>query len=111
MNRNGFTLIELIIVIAILGFVTVVGIHSYGNVREVQAKKVNLANIKRVYSALSTYEMLNREQGASGYFGGFDSLIDAASSGSWRGGEGTFDLGTRTETTGRGSTSATFDAR
>ena len=111
MNRNGFTLIELIIVIAILGFVTVVGIHSYGNVREVQAKKVNLANIKRVYSALSTYEMLNREQGASGYFGGLDSLIDAASSGSWRGGEGTFDLGTRTETTGRGSTSATFDAR
>lgn len=109
--RAGFTLIELIIVIAILGFVAVVGIHSYGNVREVQAKKVNLANIKRVYNALSTYETLNREQGTTGYFGGFDSLVDVAADGSWKGSDGTFDLGTRKEITARGSTTVEFDAR
>ena len=77
MMKGGFTLIELIIVIAILAFVTVVGIHSYGNIKEIQAKKVNLANIKRVYAALSTYETLCKEQGVANFFAGFDSLVDA----------------------------------
>ncbi len=109
--RGGFTLIELLIVIAILGFVAAVGIHSYGNVKEVQAKKVNLANIKRVYNALATYETLNREQGELGYFGGFDSLVDVASDGSWTGSPGTFDWGTWSITSARGTTTAAFDAR
>lgn len=91
--RGGFTLIELIIVIAILAFVTVVGIRSYGNIREIQAKKVNLANIKRTYAALATYETLFKEQGESGYFGGFDALIDVAAGGGWTGTAGTFDWG------------------
>jgi prepilin-type N-terminal cleavage/methylation domain-containing protein len=91
--KSGFTLIELIIVIAILAFVAVVGIHNYGNVKEIQAKKVNLANIKRVYSALSTYEAVCKEQGESGYFGGFDSLIDAEAGGKWTGSPGTFSWG------------------
>ena len=91
--RKGFTLIELIIVIAILAFVTVVGIHSYGNIREIQAKKINLANIKRTYAALATYETLCKEQGEAGFFGGFDSLIDVTSGGGWTGSAGTFDWG------------------
>ena len=115
--RGGFTLIELIIVIAILAFVTVVGIHNYGNVKEVQAKKVNVANIKRVYAALSTYETLCKEQGETGYFGGFDSLVDVKSGGKWTGAEGTVDFGDWTitetknkagETTGK---SVSLDAR
>ena len=91
--KAGFTLIELIIVIAILSFVTVIGLHSYGNMKEIQAKKVNLANIKRVYHSLSTYETLNREQGETGFFSGFDALIDVEKSGKWTGSEGTFDWG------------------
>lgn len=91
--RGAFTLIELIIVIAILSFVTVVGIHSYGNIKEIQAKKVNLANIKRVYAALSTYETLCKEQGVEKFFDGFDSLVDAEASGRWTGSAGTFEWG------------------
>ena len=91
--KDGFTLIELIIVIAILSFVTVIGIHSYGNIKEIQAKKVNLANIKRTYHALATYQELNKEQGETGFFNGFDSLIDVSAGGSWRGTAGTFDWG------------------
>lgn len=110
-SKSGFTLIELIIVIAILAFVAVVGIHNYGNIREIQAKKVNTANIKRVYHALSTYETINREQGESGYFGGFDSLIDVDASGKWTGTEGGFDWGEWTVTSRGGTRSLSIDAR
>lgn len=91
--RQGFTLIELIIVIAILAFVTVVGIHNYGNIREIQAKKMNLANIKRIYHALATYDAIHVEQGTPERFKGFDSLIDVAKDGVKLGSEGKVDFG------------------
>ena len=91
---TGFTLIELIIVIAILAFVTVVGIRSYGNLREIQARKVNLANLKRIQHALTTYETIHREEGTSGFFKNFDALVDVSSSGAWYGEAGTYDWGT-----------------
>lgn len=105
--KSGFTLIELIIVIAILAFLTVVGIHNYGNIREIQAKKVNLANIKRIYHALATYETLHKEAGSSGYFNGFDSLVDVSANGAWYGTAGDIELGERKET----STKVSWDAR
>ncbi len=93
-NKEGFTLIELIIVIAILSFVSVVGIRSYANLREIQAKKVNVANIKRIAHALNTYETIHKEMSATEYFNNFDSLIDASTSGGWTGAAGTIDFGT-----------------
>ena len=92
--RQGFTLIELIIVIAILAFVTVVGIHNYGNIREIQAKKMNLANIKRIHHALATYDVIHTEQGTAERFKGFDSLIDVAATGVELGTEGKVEFGT-----------------
>lgn len=109
--KQGFTLIELIIVIAILAFVTVVGIHSYGNIREIQAKKMNMANIKRVYHALATYETLHKEAGSVGYFNGFDALIDVSASGAWYGTPGEVELGDRKEEEARGSRTVSWDAR
>lgn len=93
-SREGFTLIELLIVIAILAFVTVIGIRSYGNLKETQAKKMNATNIQRVHHALATYETIMEEEGATGYFKNFDSLIDVSSSGPWYGAAGTIDFGT-----------------
>ena len=94
--REGFTLIELIIVIAILAFVTVVGIRSYGNLREIQARKMNLANLKRTQHALATYEAVHREEGTDGYFKNFDSLVDVEPGGAWHepGRQGQADWGT-----------------
>ena len=92
--RRGFTLIELIIVIAILAFVTVVGIRSYGNLRDVQARKMNLANIKRTQHALVTYETIHREEGTAGFFKNFDSLIDVSADGAWLGTPGDIQWGT-----------------
>jgi prepilin-type N-terminal cleavage/methylation domain-containing protein len=93
-GASGFTLIELIIVIAILAFVSVVGIRSYGNLRDIQARKMNVANIKRIQHALVTYEAIHKEQGSSGFFKNFDSLIDVSANGPWYGAEGTIDWGT-----------------
>ena len=90
----GFTLIELIIVVAILAFVAMVGLRGYANLRETQARKVNISNIKRVAHSLATYEAIHREQGTGGYFDNFDSLVDVASSGAWTGTQGTLDWGT-----------------
>ena len=92
-GASGFTLIELIIVIAILAFVAVVGIRSYGNLRDIQARKMNVANIKRVQHALVTYEAIHKEQGSSGFFKNFDSLIDVSANGPWYGTAGTIDWG------------------
>jgi len=91
-DRAGFTLIELIIVIAILAFVTVIGIHNFGNVRELQAKKMNATNIKRVYETLATYDTLQREQGAVDHLRFFDALVDAKqSAGAWTGTPGEYE--------------------
>ncbi len=110
-TAKGFTLIELIIVIAILAFVVMIGIHSYGNIREIQAKKMNLANIKRTYHALATYETINKEQGETGYFNGFEAMIDVAADGPLHGAAGEIDFGEWTITTARGSSVASLDAR
>ncbi len=90
----GFTLIELIIVVAILAFVAMVGLRGYANVRENQARKVNVANIKRIAHSLATYETIHKEHGTSDFFKNFDALIDVAASGGWLGTQGTFDWGT-----------------
>ena len=93
-GASGFTLIELIIVIAILAFVSVAGIRSYGNLRDTQARKMNVANIKRIQHALVTYEAIHKEQGDSAFFKNFDSLIDVSANGPWYGTAGTIDWGT-----------------
>ncbi len=89
--RQGFTLIELIIVIAILGMVAIIGIRSFANLRDIQAKKVNLANIKNAAHALETYQVVCKETNAEKFFDGFDALIDGGSgSAVWTGSAGTF---------------------
>ena len=93
-GTSAFTLIELIVVIAIIAFVAMIGLKSYGNLRETQARKMNATNIKRIHHALETYETLHQENGSSGYFKNFDSLIDVTSGGAWYGTPGEIDWGT-----------------
>ena len=110
-SRGGFTLIELVIVIAILAFITVVGIHNYGDIKETQAKKVNLANIKRTYNALATYDTVCTEEGVIGRFNGFDSLVDVKPGGAWIGQEGQFDWGEWVVGSSQGAATLSVDAR
>ena len=93
-RRDAFTLIELIVVIAIIAFVAMIGLKSYGNLREIQARKMNATNIKRIGHALETYQTIHQENGSGGYFKNFDSLVDVTSGGAWYGTPGDIDWGT-----------------
>ena len=77
---------------AILSFVAVIGIRSYGNIKEVEAKKVNLANMKRIHNAMQVYDELRCDDIER--FAYFDSLVDAqegAANGAWLGTPGTYE--------------------
>lgn len=88
---TGFTLIELIIVIAIIGIIVVVGIHQFGNLRYNQAKKINVSTIQHTYAALQTYDLL--AENTADRFDNFDSLIDISNdNGPWFGPAGTYIL-------------------
>lgn len=92
--KGGFTLIELIVVIAIIAFVAMIGLRSYANLREIQARKMNASNIKRIAHSLATYETVHQENGSTGYFKNFDALIDVNTDGAWYGTAGEIDWGT-----------------
>ncbi|MBI4846712.1 MAG: prepilin-type N-terminal cleavage/methylation domain-containing protein [Candidatus Omnitrophica bacterium] len=56
MNRKAFTLIELLIVIAILGILVALILPRFSDIREDANAKVCLANQRGLASAIATYE-------------------------------------------------------
>ena len=81
-RAGGFTLIELIIVIAILAFVTVIGIKSYGNLKYREAKKMNVVKIKQLQHQIAIYDLVkeessdNNSDSAAVRFNDMDSLLE-----------------------------------
>jgi prepilin-type N-terminal cleavage/methylation domain-containing protein len=60
-HQEGFTLVELMIVVVILGILAGVGIQQYGRVQERVREEVNDANLKLIASAVQMYQMDNNE--------------------------------------------------
>lgn len=56
MSKKAFTLIELLIVIAILGILVALILPRFGDVRDDANTKVCVANLRGLASAMATYE-------------------------------------------------------
>jgi len=63
-SQEGFTLVELMIVVVILGILAGVGIQQYGNVQERARRGVDQTNIKMIANAVRMYQLLKNEDPA-----------------------------------------------
>lgn len=86
-KNGGFTLVELVLVVAVLAFIATMAVGKFGDVRRDAAKKTNLANIANIQRAVNTaLAMTNNVRGMFNYS---ESLVDAncgngpAGAGAW----------------------------
>jgi len=62
-EEQGFTLVELVVVVVILGILAGVGIQQFGNVQERARQGAHEANVKVLTSAAQMYALLEGVQG------------------------------------------------
>ena len=60
-NRKGFTLIELIIVIAILGILAAIAVPKYSGMREKAKSAVDLETLNHMNKSIELYYIENKE--------------------------------------------------
>jgi len=77
-NNKGFTLVEIMIVVAIIGLLLAIGIPSYSKARETVQRNTCLENQRLVVSAALVYAMENNTNFAEGANGATlrDTLLD-----------------------------------
>lgn len=102
--KKAFTLIELLMVIALIAIVSTLAVTKVGGIREASARKVSLANQKAVERAVEAY-LANSAEG----IGRLDSLVYATTTDNPGPGSAGFDF-TDTTTLYRGPTDDTGDA-
>ena len=59
MKKSGFTLVEIMIVVAIIGLLAAIGIPSFRKARENTLKKTAINNARQVVSAIDQYALEN----------------------------------------------------
>ena len=80
-EEHGFTLVELIVVIVILGVLAGLGIQQFGNIQETARENANKANVRMLLSAARLYLVMEapeskvQEEFKPGEAGDLDSYI------------------------------------
>ena len=85
--KNAFTLIELLLVIALIAIVSTLAVTKVGGVREASARKISLANQKAIERTVDSF-LANHPEGISK----LDSLVYATSTDSPDSGAAGFDF-------------------
>ncbi len=88
-SRRGFTLVELILVIAILAIVASIALGKFGDLRAKAAKRVNISNMQLLTRSAHTYVIASDT--TTGIFNKMESLLDVSNNGNWTGTPGTYD--------------------
>jgi prepilin-type N-terminal cleavage/methylation domain-containing protein len=60
-RRSAFTLVEIMIVVAIIGLLAAIAIPNFIKAREVSQKGACIANLKQIEGAKSTWALENRQ--------------------------------------------------
>lgn len=71
-NHKGFTLIELMIVIAIIGVLAAIAIPNFNRARKNAKAKACLANMRTIETAVETYNIEHLEEVMTSEQGGLD---------------------------------------
>jgi prepilin-type N-terminal cleavage/methylation domain-containing protein len=73
--RHGFTLVEIMIVVLIIGILLAIAVPNFIKARETSRGKACQANLKQVDSAKEQYAMDNRLANGSAISGGMGDLV------------------------------------
>ena len=60
-QQEGFTLVELMIVVVILGILAGIGVQQYGRIQDQARENVNKANLRLIANAIRMYQMIKGE--------------------------------------------------
>lgn len=89
LKTRGFTLIELVLVVAVLAIIATIAVGKFADLRKQAAKKAALASLVNIQRTLNTE--IARADSVKNMFDYVESLIDVSPSGSWTGTEGEYD--------------------
>lgn len=60
-KQEGFTLVELMIVVVILGILAGIGVQQYGRIQDQARDNVNKANLRLIANAIQMYQTIEGE--------------------------------------------------
>lgn len=90
LEKTGFTLIELILVVGILSILAVIAIGKFSDMRKEAARKTNVANIKNITRTINTEIARIEGNTYEGMFAYAEALIDVDGKAAPTGAEGTY---------------------